>query len=777
MDTEECCRLDEVPMSPSSVLIPSESLKVLQRLKTLREVLEDNPVTAKELLRLLVDAKPAALWIAGFTSDAGLTKVLGDGVGGLIRHGAFRLLVSSSDLVTLALARVLATCAKRGTSKDSDLGKCLANVLRIASMEGQSLHAKLYLFHYDDVDGSTADVAVLGSANPTWCGLNVSDELSTVLAARDSEGTQVRLLQWLRAWYEQRWQSASEYEPPRGDSIGKQGEFLQLWYQEQVLDWLDDAWRLKPKEAKRIIDQQGNASFPGHLVVLPTGAGKTRLTLEWIARHWELGEPIEVLWLTHLRELVVQTGRMLNGIWRRCQQIEGRQYQDGEQRDGTHPSATLPFKVLTRKSAAGEYPELYRRPWDVIVVDEAHHLGLDGVEYPRILSKARARMLVGLSATPWRTPHGDTPDESVAQLFPDTVDNRIAPITLAEAVAPPDGLPPILSHLSRHIVDTGFTMELSPDETSFEIRNQKTFQPFISEEAVEVVASAWYESLGKTLVFALTRPHADRLEAKYKVLFPKARVLCAHSGRKPPDNSSALDEFRNAAEEQQVILVSVGMFLEGLDFPTLRTVVMARPTRSTLLYTQMLGRVLRGPRLGGTKTAYAIEYFVRTKEDESKDASKVRNRLFTHALLRPPKAAHAKTSPQWAPPPDWGLDIPLPEAVRARLKPSLKALKELVVEESTHAERTRLETEQFSRKERTQKRNRPSGRKGRHQGRMNRSSIDRVEQARAEVVVYASDKRYPVYESSGTVEDARSCLMRQYRSGKKGGYRFIVWYH
>lgn len=68
--------------------------------------------------------------------------------------------------------------------------------------------------------------------------------------------------------------------------------------------------------------------LPGHLIVLPTEAGNTRLTVEWIASKWANGEEIELLWVSHLAELVKQTLRHFSEFLGRS--AERRRYVDGE---------------------------------------------------------------------------------------------------------------------------------------------------------------------------------------------------------------------------------------------------------------------------------------------------------------------------------------------------------------------------------------------------------------------------------------------------------------
>jgi hypothetical protein len=56
------------------------------------------------------------------------------------------------------------------------------------------------------------------------------------------------------------------------------------------------------------------------------------------------------------------------------------------------------------------------------------------------------------------------------------------------------------------------------------------------------------------------------------------------------------------------ILINVNILTEGVDLPKTKTVFLTRPTISTVLMTQMIGRALRGEAAGGTKEAYIVSF-------------------------------------------------------------------------------------------------------------------------------------------------------------------------
>ncbi|WP_455146239.1 HNH endonuclease [Streptococcus constellatus] len=71
------------------------------------------------------------------------------------------------------------------------------------------------------------------------------------------------------------------------------------------------------------------------------------------------------------------------------------------------------------------------------------------------------------------------------------------------------------------------------------------------------------------------------------------------------DNERKIDNYRNGKLQ---VLINVNILTEGVDLPKNKTVFLARPTVSTILMTQMVGRALRGTAAGGTASAYIVSF-------------------------------------------------------------------------------------------------------------------------------------------------------------------------
>jgi hypothetical protein len=120
------------------------------------------------------------------------------------------------------------------------------------------------------------------------------------------------------------------------------------------------------------------------------------------------------------------------------------------------------------------------------------------------------------------------------------------------------------------------------------------------------------QEYGQTIVFAVNVVHAIQLSA----LFNKAKIKADFIVSDVKDaitgvtisraaNEEKLEAYRNG---ELKVLINVNILTEGVDLPQTKTVFLARPTVSSILMTQMVGRALRGEAAGGTSKAYIVSF-------------------------------------------------------------------------------------------------------------------------------------------------------------------------
>lgn len=107
----------------------------------------------------------------------------------------------------------------------------------------------------------------------------------------------------------------------------------------------------------------------------------------------------------------------------------------------------------------------------------------------------------------------------------------------------------------------------------------------------------------RVLVFAATVGHARLLAT---VLSARGHDAAAVTGDTATDERNrVINRFRNNDPEARV-LTNYGVLTAGFDAPKTSAVVIARPTKSLVLHSQMIGRALRGPKAQGTESAEIV---------------------------------------------------------------------------------------------------------------------------------------------------------------------------
>jgi superfamily II DNA or RNA helicase len=106
----------------------------------------------------------------------------------------------------------------------------------------------------------------------------------------------------------------------------------------------------------------------------------------------------------------------------------------------------------------------------------------------------------------------------------------------------------------------------------------------------------------KIIVFACSVEHAYLLAQLLLLLGFKAAAVTSET--KTEVRSSIIEKYKNTDEIQ--ILTNFGVLTTGFDAPKTSIAVIARPTLSLVLFSQMVGRAIRGKKAGGNAKAKII---------------------------------------------------------------------------------------------------------------------------------------------------------------------------
>ena len=228
--------------------------------------------------------------------------------------------------------------------------------------------------------------------------------------------------------------------------------------------------------------------------------------------------------------------------------------------------------------------------------------------------------MLGLTATPFRTSEQEQGLLGKEPLFTDDIvykvdlDTLIKREILSTPICESCNTELMLGNeLGLSAIKNIERLDLIPEDIIKNITNSKERNRFIVKTYFE---DDNYVKYGQTLVFALNKIHAFTLKALFeeygKKYGIKTGVIVSDTSSdfigidvSDEENKRQIEEYRNGEIQ---ILINVNILTEGIDLPKTKTVFLTRPTISTVLMTQMIGRALRGEKAGGTKEAYIVSF-------------------------------------------------------------------------------------------------------------------------------------------------------------------------
>lgn len=371
---------------------------------------------------------------------------------------------------------------------------------------------------------------------------------------------------------------------------------------------------------KAILDE--NAERFAGLLVIPTGGGKTLTAVQWVLRNI-INNNKKVLWLAHRHELLEQA---LSAVKRNSYSNLINKRKEFRYRiiSGQHDRPVNIKKdddiIVASKDSLNRGLNYLINNWlkdnreIFLIVDEAHHT--TAKTYRKIIDSlnenAEKLGILGLTATPFRTA------ESEKGLLKRIYENDIVyKVDLRTLISRGILSEPIFKELDTEI---DMTKELSeqdiksiqafdslPEDIAKHIAENKVRNNRIVQEYLDNKSE-----YGKLLVFAVNKVHAIELNK----LFNDRGIASEYVISAEKDMETGVD-LSNEANKERIrkfrdneidVLINVNILTEGTDLPDVQTVFLTRPTVSSILMTQMIGRALRGTKAGGTEKAYIVSF-------------------------------------------------------------------------------------------------------------------------------------------------------------------------
>lgn len=345
------------------------------------------------------------------------------------------------------------------------------------------------------------------------------------------------------------------------------------------------------------------------IIALPTGSGKTHIGIAALSKVCEA-----TLIITYTKEQLMQWEKFLTSFTDVPHSLIGRYYSKEKR--------VLPITLATYQTAF-KYIEKLAPHFNLLIIDEVHHLPAEKFKHIAVTSPARYRL--GLSATPYRE------DGKHVELFP--LMGGVVYYKTAQELADK-------GFLAKFRIQT-IKVELKSDEKKEYMRLRKAFRELAGgldfKTLVELAKKGNFKAIRALeihsemmKVLSMSRSKIETVkeiverelsEGKKIIIFAHYVALAEEIAKETgaylltgeleeARRRTILDQFKKASSGALVV-TTVGD--EGLDIPDASVGILVAGTGSRRQFVQRLGRLLR-PQPG--KEAVLYEIVVRGSSEE-----------------------------------------------------------------------------------------------------------------------------------------------------------------
>jgi len=304
------------------------------------------------------------------------------------------------------------------------------------------------------------------------------------------------------------------------------------------------------------------------LFVLPTGGGKTVIASWLIWQWWLAGKRILVL--VHRGELLEQMySTLTTGVGLKPEDV-GVIWRDDER---TNPGARIQVASIDTAIRRAKFPAA-----DFVVADEAHHAVAE--KWQRVFSWYPDAGLLGVSATPLRLD-----GKPMRAAF----DEMVQGPTIAELIAGRWLMKPrVFVREGGRSIDLTSVRRHAGDYERGELERRASRRNVLAGVTAHIQKHAQDRN---GIVFACGVKHCETLTSTMRGEGMQVEVV---TGDTPTsERRRLLDPGGWLDNGKRRYVVTCDVLSEGYDLPSVKLVVMVRPTYSEALYLHQAGRILR----------------------------------------------------------------------------------------------------------------------------------------------------------------------------------------
>ncbi|RBW69695.1 DUF3427 domain-containing protein [Bacillus taeanensis] len=478
--------------------------------------------------------------------------------------------------------------------------------VRLTTLEG--FHSKGYIFNNE-----THYSLIVGSSNLTAHALKVNYEWNVKLTSHENG----EIVHHFKNQFEEVWEGArsltenwiAHYEKNYTQIVDRR-------VTEQIADFptpypnnpIEEALKIVPNKmqqaALKEIQAVRESGKDKGLIISATGTGKTYLSAFDVRSF----QPRRMLFIVHREQILQKAKSDFQKVFGGIDEEFGILSGSNKQTNAKYLFATI--QTISKQENLCQFDQ---EAFDYILIDEVHKAGAKS--YHKVIDYFHPRFFMGMTATPERTD-----DFNIYELF----DYNVAyEIRLQEALEE-DMLCPF--HYFG-VTDLEYNGETIDDTT--------VLSKLVTEERVNhmIEKLEYYGFSGKKvkgLIFCSRKEEAEKLAVAMNEKGYKTVALTgSHS------QEERVEQVNRLEKGHLDYIITVDIFNEGIDIPSVNQVVMLRQTQSSIIFIQQLGRGLRKHEskdfvtiidfIGNYKNNYLIP--IALSGDRSQNKDNIRRRM------------------------------------------------------------------------------------------------------------------------------------------------------
>lgn len=323
------------------------------------------------------------------------------------------------------------------------------------------------------------------------------------------------------------------------------------------------------------------------IVISATGTGKTYLSAFDVKQF----HPKRMLYIAHREEILIKARESYRKVLG-CDESE-LGILSGNSKQGDRKYVFAMVNTLSNPETLASFGKEH---FDYILIDEAHHVS--AASYRRIIDYFTPDFMLGMTATPERTD-----GVNIFEMFGYNVAYEIRlQQALDEDMLCPFHYYGIAEYLGAVDNDQASEGILLDDGLNSGNRDQLTYEigQLTNAKRVDYIIDQLrkytpYRQDLTGLVFCSRQDEAERLSALFNERYYEYKER--HYRTRAITGKNSDEERRQAVkdlEENRLdYIFTVDLFNEGVDVPAINQIVMLRNTKSSIVFTQQLGRGLR----------------------------------------------------------------------------------------------------------------------------------------------------------------------------------------